>query len=100
VRALRYGVVPLALSCGGLHQFVQDYDPVNGSGNGFVFYLPTVAALVDGIRRAVAAKQSQEAWNVLTDRANGADFSWAAAAKSHEALYAGALRKAGVPIAA
>jgi len=79
--ALRNGLVPVAAYCPGLRQFVQDFDPVTGTGNGFVFYRNTVAALGDAIGRAAGAGEA------LSLAARSADYSWAASASQHEALY-------------
>lgn len=81
--ALRNGVIPIAAHCGGLQQFVQDHDPVTGEGNGFVFYRSTVAALRDALGRAARTDDLES----LMRAARSADFSWKAAAQSHEALY-------------
>ena len=83
--ALRNGVVPVAAHCGGLRQFVQDYDPTTGTGNGFVFYRETTGALVDAIRRAIKTPPDELAG--IVDAARAADFSWPACAHRHEALY-------------
>src|SRR4029453_11819613 len=50
--ALKYGTLPLARNVGGLHQIVQDFDPVNDSGTGFVFLDYNAEALWDCILRA------------------------------------------------
>lgn len=81
--ALRNGLVPIAAHCRGLRQFVQDHDPVTGTGNGFVFYRSTVGALGDAIGRAARAGDI----SALSQAARSADYSWAASAKQHEMLY-------------
>ena len=93
--ALRNGVVPVAAHCGGLRQFVQDYDPTSGTGNGFVFYRETTAALVDAIRRAIQTPQA-ELKNIAA-AARSADFSWPACARRHEALYSRMIAQSGTP---
>ena len=91
----------MALSCGGLHQFVQDYDPITASGNGFVFYTAASAgALADSIHRVVKARRDAALWATLSERASSMDFSWASSAKSHEALYLRLLKNAGISLAA
>jgi starch synthase len=50
--ALRYGTPPLARATGGLFHIVQDYDPVQDSGTGFVFYDYNPEAFWDSIVRA------------------------------------------------
>ena len=91
VLALRNGVLPLAAHCGGLRQFVQDFDPVTGGGNGFVFYKNSVEALGDAIGRAARTADLAP----LVGTARSADFSWAAAANLHLALYSRLLAAAG-----
>lgn len=81
--ALRNGVLPVAMHCGGLRQFVRDFDPVTGEGNGFVFYKNSTGALRDAIGRASRTPDLAR----LADAARSADFSWAAAAKRHLVLY-------------
>lgn len=96
--ALRNGVVPLAAHCGGLRQFVQDFDPVRNTGNGYVFYRNTVSAVVDTMDRALSAPADVHA--TLSGNARAADFSWSAAAARHVNLYGRLLRQAGRAIAA
>lgn len=94
--ALRNGVLPVAANCGGLRQLVQDFDPVTGAGNGFVFYKNSVEALGDAIGRACRTADLAP----LVGAARSADFSWAAAASHHSALYKRLLAAAGRPVAA
>lgn len=98
ILALRNGVVPVAAHCGGLRQFVQDHDPATGSGNGFVFYRETTAALVDAVRRAIQTPPDELA--AIVKAAREADFSWTACARRHEALYARLLARSGKAAAA
>ena len=94
--ALRNGVLPVAAHCGGLRQFVQDFDPVSGTGNGFVFYKDSIEALGDAIGRAARTADLAP----LVEAARAADFSWASAAKHHLALYDRLLAAAGRTAAA
>jgi starch synthase len=96
--ALRNGVLPIAAHCGGLRQFVRDYDPVTGDGNGFVFYRQTTGALCDAIRRAVTIEDAEQ--ESLVRAARAADFSWPAAARRHESLFKRLMAQAGRPVAA
>jgi len=98
VLAMRNGVIPLAANCGGLRQFVQDFDPVTGGGNGYVFYTPSVDAISDTFGRAMDA--SPQTQSSLIQAARATDFSWAASARRHESLYLRLLRQAGREIAA
>ncbi len=98
ILALRNGVIPLASHCGGLRQFVRDHDPATATGNGYVFYSPTVSALVDTIDRAISA--SPEDHLALVAAARAEDFSWAACARRHDSLYLRLLQQAGRQAAA
>ena len=94
--ALRNGMIPIAAQCGGLRQLIQDFDPVTGEGNGFVFYKNTVEALNDAIGRAARCPDLR----LLVDAARSADFSWASSARSHLVLYNRLLAASGRPAAA
>ncbi|MFZ4776721.1 MAG: glycogen/starch synthase, partial [Terrimicrobiaceae bacterium] len=96
ILALRNGVLPVAAFCDGLRQFVQDFDPVTGAGNGFVFYQNTAAALRDAIGRAARTKDLAP----LIRAARSANFTWAATAQQHEALYQRLLSASGRLVAA
>lgn len=76
--AMRAGAVPLAQSCTGLHELVQDHDPAGNGGTGLVFYRHHPEALWDNFVRALQLRKSG-AWEGLTGRAAVADFSWTAA---------------------
>ncbi len=86
-RALRYGAVPLVVQCGGLFQFVRDWEPARDLGNGFVFHARTADGLVDAARRALNVLADPEQKNALLARVLEADFSKAATALAHVALY-------------
>jgi starch synthase len=87
MHSLRYGTIPVARACGGLHQIIRDLDPSTGSGNGFLFFDYTPDALWDALRRARRLFAEPAAWQQLTDHAMAADFSWAAAAEGYEKIY-------------
>lgn len=89
--ALKYGTLPLVRSVGGLHQIVQDYDPVQNCGNGFVFNDYNPEALWDAIVRTTRVFADGSAWNGLVDRAMNADFSWARSVERYEQVYASLL---------
>ena len=94
--ALRNGVLPIAAHCGGLRQLVQDFDPVTGEGNGFVFYKNTVEALIDVIGRAARSPDLP----LMVEAARAADFCWASSARSHLTLYSRLCAAIGRPVAA
>lgn len=85
--ALKYGTIPVARACGGLHQIIRDDDPATADGNGFLFFDYTPEALWDGIGRAKKAYAGRAGWQALGQRAMAADFSWARTAAAYDAVY-------------
>jgi len=86
-RAIRYGVIPAALQCGGLFQLVRDWEPSRSVGNGFVFRSATVDGLLDISRRAMRALDDPAQRSALLAANLAADFSHEATARAHVALY-------------
>jgi len=84
-KAMRNGIIPLALHCDGLHQIVQPYDRVTTLGNGLVFYCDGVDALLDVIRHAAFLTDTE--LQTLSDRVASTDFSWSASVASLAAIY-------------
>ncbi len=99
-RALRYGVVPLAMQCGGLFQFVRDWERNPAQGNGFVFQSSTVEGLVDIGERAAAALSDAVQLDKLRKNCLNLDLSKEASARAHIALYERLLQGSGLAKAA
>jgi starch synthase len=85
--ALRYGTIPIVRMTGGLADVVQEYDPVPGTGNGFVFQAPNVKEMLHAIGRALQTfHQQPNLWQDLVTNAMrardrvGHDFAWTTAA--------------------
>lgn len=89
---LKYGTLPVARITGGLHQIIQDYDPTSHSGNGFVFFDETPAALWDAIGRTKKVFANRAEWEAIMHRAMHTDFSWPAAAEKYEKVYGAVAR--------
>jgi starch synthase len=85
--ALKYGTLPVARATGGLYESIQDYDPTNESGNGFLFYDYTHEAFWDAIQRARSYFTDTEHWESLRQRAMACDYSWTKAVAGYEAVY-------------
>lgn len=86
LRGLRNGVIPIAQQCGGLHQFVTEW---NGeSGCGFLFHHPTVDGLVDACRKALEAAGSPAVREKIRQSCTASRFTPEEAAALHEGLYA------------
>ena len=86
--SLKYGTLPIARATGGLYEIIQDYDPTNDSGNGFLFYDYSAEAFWDAIVRTRRIYRQRDVWKALVKRAMAADFSWAKAVTRYEAIYA------------
>lgn len=85
--SLKYGALPVARATGGIHEIIEDYDPVTDSGFGFLYYRPSSEALWDAIGRAKEIFQNRAVWSQLIERAMEQNFSWERAAASYEELY-------------
>lgn len=85
--SLKYGTIPVAHACGGLHQIIQDCDPTTGGGNGFLFYDYSTGALWDSIGRAKKNFADAQTWKLLIQQAMAGDFSWASAAAEYGRIY-------------
>jgi starch synthase len=77
----RYGTPPLARATGGLIDTVLD------GVTGFLFERAESAALVAGVRRALAAYGEPARWKSIQRAGMSRDFSWAAAARRYADLY-------------
>jgi len=91
--SLRYGTVPVVRATGGLADTVIDADDNPASGNGFVFHDYDATAMIDALRRAVAASADRPRWGTIIRRGMAADFSWTHAAKEYVTLYEAALSR-------
>ena len=86
--SLKYGALPIARATGGIHEIIEDYDPVKDSGYGFLYYENSTEALWDSIKRAREIFRNPLIWIALMERAMSRDFSWAVAARKYEEHYA------------
>jgi starch synthase len=88
--AQRYGALPIACRTGGLVDTIVDCDAALETGSGFLFDKPTVAALVGGVQRAVAAMTSPR-WGALRRRVMRLDVGWDRPARRYATVYRAAL---------
>lgn len=93
--SLRYGTVPIVRRTGGLADTVSEFDPGQGTGNGFVFDHSTAEALLGALRRAVETYRQPPLWRQLVRNGMADDFSWEASAREYVALYRKAIKRAG-----
>ena len=85
--SMRYGTVPIVRATGGLDDTVQQFNPVDGSGNGFKFGPYEAGALLDKIREALYFYARPETWQKIQHNGMSVDNSWEAAAKKYIQLY-------------
>ncbi len=92
--AMRYGTIPIVRSTGGLADTVHDYNPVTGSGNGFVFKEFQGRALYHALARAIKLwRDSPVQWQKLIERGMETDFSWARSGVEYLELYQEAIAR-------
>ncbi len=85
--SLKYGTIPVVRAVGGLKDTVEDFDPEQGTGTGFVFGAYEPQALLAAVERALQAYGDQRAWTALCHRAMSRDFSWDRSADAYSDLY-------------
>ena len=85
--AMRYGTPPIVRFTGGLVDTVVDADYQPESGTGFGFGPADPGALVDAVRRALAALADRQRWAAIQQRAMATDFSWRGPALDYVAAY-------------
>ena len=85
--SMRYGTVPVVRATGGLDDTVQQFNPVEGTGNGFKFGPYEGWALLEKIREALYFYARPEQWQKIQRNGMLADNSWEAAAKKYLQLY-------------
>jgi len=85
--SLKYGTIPIVRATGGLKDSVEEFDPVSGTGTGFVFESYSGAALQDAMNRALATYYRKDEWGILMKNAMTVDHSWSYSAREYLALY-------------
>jgi len=85
--SLKYGTIPVVRAVGGLKDTVEDYDPLAGTGTGFVFRPYEPQALRKALERALELFPQKREWTALKKRAMSQDFSWVRSAAAYSDLY-------------
>ena len=85
--SMRYGTVPIVRATGGLDDTIEQFNPSNGSGNGFKFRDYNAGALLEKIREALYFYSKPETWIKIQLNGMTVDNSWAAAAQKYIQLY-------------
>lgn len=84
--AMRYGSIPVVHAVGGLRDTVLDTGKL-GEGTGIRFDLPTPAALLAALERAVTLFRTRDALSRVRKNAMARDSSWTASAQQYVQLY-------------
>lgn len=92
--SLRYGTVPIVRAVGGLDDTVQNFDTVNGTGNGFKFGPYRADRLLERIYEAIFAYADRETWAKIQRNGMREDNSWENAARKYVDLYEWTIRTA------
>lgn len=85
--SLKYGTVPVVRATGGLDDSIREFDPVEGTGNGFKFGDCASGALLGAVRKAVRTFARKELWSKAIQNAMASDFSWERSAQEYGLLY-------------
>jgi starch synthase len=85
--SLRYGTVPIVRAVGGLDDTVQNWDAVNGTGNGFKFDPYRGDTFLEKIYEALYAFGDEEAWRSIQQNGMSEDNSWENASRKYVELY-------------
>jgi starch synthase len=89
---LKYGALPVARATGGIQEIIEDYDPAEDRGYGFLCYEYSSEAFWDAIKRAREIYRDRDVWTKLMKRAMARRFSWGTPAERYEKLYRKLLR--------
>jgi len=87
MEAMRYGSVPIVRKTGGLADTVEDYNPRNNTGTGFVFKEYDSMALGIAVTRAFENYRHRQVWQGIQKRAMEKDFSWEKSAQKYLDLF-------------
>jgi starch synthase len=87
MEAMRMGTIPIVRKTGGLADSVEDYNPDQNTGTGFVFERFDSTSLMISLVRAFENFRDKQKWRALQKRAMAKDFSWLSSAEKYEALF-------------
>lgn len=93
--SLQYGTVPVVRAVGGLADSVDEFDPMTGTGTGFLFQRFEPADMIAALRRALAIHRQPTLWRTVMKNGMARDFSWRASADEYDRLYEVARERVG-----
>ena len=91
MEAMRYGAVPIVRRTGGLADTVENYNPSENTGTGFVFNDFDSLALLIAMARVMENYGNERIWRGIQKRVMEKDFSWENSAKKYVELFKKAL---------
>ena len=86
IEAMRYGIIPIVRSTGGLADSVIDFNPETNEGTGFVFEHYDSLSLVLTMARANENYKNKILWEKIQKQAMVQDFSWLKSAKEYSKI--------------
>ncbi len=87
MQAMRYGTVPIIRKTGGLADTVENFDPKESKGEGFVFENYNPYSLFVAIIKAKTCFQFKKEWAKIMKRVMQKDFSWEKSAKKYSEVF-------------
>lgn len=93
LESLRYGTVPVVREIGIFADFVNNFDPESGKGNGVCFKDFKKSALMNAIQDALKMFEDRKTWTKLQKNGMRTDSSWESTAKKYMKLYEKAAKK-------
>jgi starch synthase len=86
--SLVYGTVPIVRLTGGLADTVENFNPTDETGNGFVFEKYDADEMMKTIKAAISIyKNDQKTWNKIQKAGMKCNFSWLNSSKNYVELY-------------
>ena len=85
--SLRYGTVPIVRRTGGLADTVEEFNPINRKGTGFVFTDYDANQFRAAINRALAVWPDKKTWRALARNGMRKEFGWENSAKKYMETY-------------
>ena len=93
MQAMRFGCVPITRKTGGLADTLENFNPISGEGDGFVFKEYDPLSLFTTIVRADTSFGFKTIWRKLAKRAMRKNFSWEKSAKKYLEVFYQALKE-------
>jgi len=90
---MRYGCIPVVREIGGLHDTVDNFNPIDRKGNGFTFKTEDANMFYAAVVRALENYKHKRVWKNLVKRAMKQSNSWEIPANKYVELYHQVLKR-------